>query len=38
VAYNSTIKSLEKQVKRQKFFKKTGMGLLVICAGFLIIK
>lgn len=38
VAYTSTIKQLEKQVKRQKLAKKTIMGLLVISIGFLIVK
>ena len=38
VAYTSTIKQLEKQVRRQKLAKKTAFGLLVISIGFLIVK
>lgn len=38
VAYVSTIKQLDKQVKRQKLAKKTVLGLLVISIGFLIVK
>jgi hypothetical protein len=38
VAYTTTIKKLEKQVKRQKLAKKTAFGLLVISIGFLIVK
>ena len=38
IAYNSTIKQLEKQIKRQKLAKKTAIGLLVISVGFLIVK
>jgi hypothetical protein len=38
VSYVSTIKQLDKQVKRQKLAKKTVLGLLVISIGFLIVK
>lgn len=38
VAYVSTIKQLDKQIKRQKLAKKTVIGLLVVSIGFLIVK
>lgn len=38
VVYVGTIKGLEKEVKKQKFLKKSALGLLVISIGFLIVK
>lgn len=38
VVYTGTIKGLEKEVKKQKFIKKSALGLLVISIGFLIVK
>lgn len=38
VVYVGAIKGLEKEVKKQKFIKKSALGLLVISIGFLIVK